>query len=221
MNTLKTIRPLVISLVIATLALGCTATGPRVTVTKAPGTDPIPATIAVYPLLTTHPVRTSREGRIRPLTHRGDGDRIYLAPPAESELRVTMHSQLFSDLLAADLTYEGFKLKQLTLEGTDGDSDRNEFFVSMDALKHLREDFGLQAVLLGNVYFVTDRYDPSLYHVRAAYVKVVDVATLDVICHVSVRRGYYGSDMEEVVAEIAAELAAMSTVTPIEETSGE
>ncbi len=218
MNTLKTTRFILISFLIVALMPGCTATGPRVTVTKAPDTDPIPTTIAVYPVLTTHQVVASRDWRVRPLLYHGEGGRIYLAPPAESELKVTMHSQLFSDLLAADLAYEGFKLKQLTLEGTGGDGDRNEFSISMDALKRLRNEYGLQAILLGNVYFVPDRYDSSLYRVRAAYVKVVDVATLDVICHVSLRRGSYGSDMEDVVAEIATELAAMSTVTPIEGT---
>jgi hypothetical protein len=208
-----------------TAALGCAGTGGRIIVTQSPGTDSIPMTVAIYPLLSTevefphHRPGGHPPGPITYSLREGSGDeseedRVYISPPTESKLVVTTYSQLFSDLLAADMSYNGFTLKQLPVEAPVGGDDTGaggqQFYVSMRLLDRLRDEFGLRAVLLGNVYFVPDRYDPGDVEVKAVYVKVVDVVTLDVLCHVSVTRGYYGADMEDVVAEIAAELAAMT-----------
>lgn len=232
---MKTIRSTVVAAAVLTVAAGCTSTANRVLVTPAPGVESIPSTIAIYPLLTTeysrivygrHPVpqpiqlkaTLSTKGEEGKAPEGREEEGIYIMPPTESRLVVTSDSQLFSDLLAAEMTNVGFHMKQLPVEAPVGDDDKatggQTFYVSMDLLQRLRDEFGLQAVLLGNVYFTRDRYDPSDVEVRAAYVKVVDVRTLDVICHVSVTNDFYGTDISETVMRIADELAVMLPEVP-------
>lgn len=241
---MKTIRVPWLFVSLATFA-ACTATGPRVLVTPAPGVESLPATVAVYPLLSTRPRTPIVHPLPRPLELQSslreggeggvggnEGERaepggIYILPPTESSLVVTGSSQLFSDLLAADLAYHGFRIKQLPVESpgrridaadSGGVEDGGQrFYVSMDLLDRLREEFGLEAVLLGNVYFEGTGVDPGDVGVTAAYVKVVDVKTLDVVCHVSVTSEYVGLDMEDVADRIASELAEMMAATPAED----
>lgn len=223
-------------IVVLVVAAGCTVPANRVLVTPAPGVKTIPSTIAVYPLLTTeyvhgrHPRPTGPPPQsiklLAPDSPRGEGEGtgedgkkegIYILPPTESRLVVNSNSQLFSDLLAAELANDGFKIKQLPVEAPVANDGGQKFFVSMDLLERLRDEFGLQAVLLGNVYFSSIHADPADSEVHAAYVKVVDVNTLDVLCHVSVTNDFYGTDVSETVARIADELAALSSSAPADQ----
>jgi hypothetical protein len=208
------------ALILALVMLsGCPRTGTRVLVTPGAGYDTVPRTVAVYPMLSTEflqpmqaPVRRD-DIRVYP-QRRGEGgddkEGIYIAPPTESKLLVTGHSQLFSDLLAADLAYHGFTIKQLPVEASVGnggnDDDGQRFYVSMELLDRLRDEFGLEAVLLGNVYFERAYPDADL-DVTTAYIKVVDVKTLDIVCQVSITNEFAGIDIEEAVERLATELA--------------
>jgi hypothetical protein len=226
-------KSVIVGLLVLAGTVACVNTGPRVLVTPAPGVEAIPTTVAIYPLLTTEFIVHARIPQPQPVppspiriqTYSGSGgdgngsrpapddEGIYISPPTESRLLVTGQSQLFSDLLAADMAHYGFKIKQLPVEapvGVGDDDSGQQFYVSMELLDRLRDEFGLEAVVLGNVYFEPHRSNPGDVEVRAAYVKVVDVKTLDVLCHVSIGEGLYGSDVPDAVAQIAGELAAMA-----------
>ena len=112
---------------------------------------------------------------------RASDDRLYIVAPAETKLASTMQSQLMTGLLSARLSENGFTLKELPVEAPPEqcERDQNTFFVSLETLRHLREDYGLEAILVGNVYFVADERDPTVIWVRAAYLRLVDTGTLD------------------------------------------
>jgi hypothetical protein len=100
-------------------------------------------------------------------------------------------------------------LKELPVESPSEQSEKaeNSFFVSLETLKNLREDYGLDAVLVGNAYFVADQRDPTVVWVRAAYLRLVDTKTLDVLCHVSISDKYRGDSMEGAAQSLARALA--------------
>ena len=203
----------------AGLLLGCADTGGKITTTRSPDAKQIPSNIGVYPLLTAE---SKRERGLVPVPQalgtEVREDRIYIQPPAEAKLVVTLQSQRMSDLLAAELSYRGFGMKQLPVgvpEDHYGEGKGNSsFFISLELLNHLRAEYGLQAVLMGNVYFVVDRYAPTEPRIKAAYLKLVDIESLDVLCHVSVAHDDDGSDMERTIQEIAIELARMANLPP-------
>jgi hypothetical protein len=198
-------------LALAAMAFGCASMDERVTVTPAAGVEKIPAKIAVYPLLTAETVRmTAKEPpRYYPMTTSAADDRMYIVAPAETKLASTMQSQLLTSLLSAQLSANGFTLKELPVEAPSdrAENDRNSFFVSLETLKRLREDYGIEAILVGNAYFVADERDPSIVWVRAAYLRLVDTATLDVLCHVSISDKYRGDSMEYAAQGLAGALA--------------
>jgi hypothetical protein len=186
----------------------------RVVVTPAAGVERIPTKIAVYPLLTAEAVKIITQRRFSPMSTdaastRASDDRLYIVAPAETKLASTMQSQLMTSLLSARLSENGFTLKELPVEAPpeQGEKDQNTFFVSLETLKHLREDYGLEAILVGNVYFVADERDPTVIWVRAAYLRLVDTGTLDVLCHVSISDRYRGESMESAAQALALALA--------------
>jgi len=201
-------------LLLAAMAIGCASTDERVVVTPAAGVEKIPTKIAVYPLLTAEAVKIVAQPRYSPMTTgaastRASDDRLYIVAPAETKLVSTMQSQLMTSLLSAQLSDNGFTLKELPVEAPSEQSekDQNTFFVSLETLKRLREDYGLEAILVGNVYFVADEHDPTIILVRAAYLRLVDTATLDVLCHVSISDKYRGDSMEGAAQSLALALA--------------
>jgi hypothetical protein len=194
----------------AMLLAGCASGGGEVTVTKSPGVETIPKTVGIYPLLSTE--TTVPHPRPIPFSTKADREGVYITPPTDSKLTLTLQSQMVTDLLGAELSYRGFALKEVPVETPEerGDKHENTFYVSLALLEQLREDYGLQALLLGNVYFVPNRYDPAEFLVRAAYLRMIDVATLDVLCHVSINNGTYGATMEETARQLGLELGAMA-----------
>jgi hypothetical protein len=199
--------------------IGCASIHDRVVVTPVAGEESIPRKIAVYPLLTADQVIVTGPpgGRIRLLsaeTKVGE-DRLYIVAPAETKLVSNIHSQILTSRLSADLSGRGFYLKELPVEAPEmliGDKENN-FFISLETLKHLREEYGLEAVLIGNVYFIANRQDRSIVDVRAVYLRLVDTATLDVLCHISFDE--YGGesiiDTSEGLAFALAREAGIST----------
>jgi len=181
----------------------------RVIVTRSAGVERIPTKIAVYPLLTSEAAQVIHQPRYFPMTTRAADDRMYIVAPAETKLVSTVQSQLLTSLLSAELSGRGFTLKELPVEAPSEQSekDQNTFFVSLETLRHLREDYGLEAILVGNVYFVADERDPTVIWVRAAYLRLVDTGTLDVLCHVSISDKYGGDSMEDAARGLALALA--------------
>jgi hypothetical protein len=205
---------ILILLTLAAIAGGCASTDERVTVTPTAGVERIPTKIAVYPLLTAEAVKINTQPRYYPMTTsaastRAADDRMYIVAPAETKLVSTMQSQLLTSLLSAQLSGNGFTLKELPVEAPPEQSEKtqNSFFVSLETLKYLRESYGLEAILIGNVYFVADERDPTVIWVRAAYLRLVDTGTLDVLCHVSISDRYRGESMESAAQALGLALA--------------
>jgi hypothetical protein len=194
---------------LAALAIGCASVDERVSVTPASGVERIPTKIAVYPLLTSEMPQIVGQPRYSPASVRSADDKLYIVAPAETKLVSTMESQLLTSMLSARLSDDGFTLKELPVEAPSEQSERaeNSFFVSLATLKELREDYGLEAILVGNAYFIKDARDPSMTLVRAAYLRLVDTETLDVLCHVSISDKYGGDLMEEAAEALALALA--------------
>lgn len=198
------------------LTVSCVDRG-RMTATQSPDVQQIPRSIAVYPLLTTELPRPQPQFKsIRAMTLEKRDRDLFIEAPAESKLVVNMQSQLLTGLLSGDLAHHGFKLKELPIETPDSGSDKTSFTVSLDLLKRLKRDYGTEAVLIGNIYFARDSYDASKYMVKAAYLKLVDAETLDILCHISMNHEYEGFELEEAAWSVAAELASMAKLAPAE-----
>jgi hypothetical protein len=198
---------------LAALCLGCTAR-PEVRLVPGVGVNDIPSAIAVYPLLTGES-KTGVFGPIKTLDDSGvEHDRVYIQPPSETKLLVTEQSQQMTDLLLAELSYQGFEVKELPVQVPDewgGDADGNPtFYISVGLLEHLKESFGLQAIILGNVYFESNRRGD--FGVKAAHLRLVDIGSLDVLCHVSVSGGDFSMELAESAEDIAAKLARMANL---------
>jgi hypothetical protein len=211
-------RAMLVLLVSAALAAGCASMDERVVITPAAGVESIPAKIAVYPLLTAEAPRVIAQPRYLPASTRSADDRLYIVAPAETKLVSNVESQLLTSMLSARLSDNGFTLKELPVEapGEQAQKAQNSFFVSLGTLKHLREDYGLDAILVGNAYFVADQRDPTVICVRAAYLRLVDTRTLDVLCHVSISDKYRGDSMEEAAQSLAHALAKQAGLVSAE-----
>lgn len=189
--------------------VGCAAPHQsRVTTTRPPLQPLVVRTLAVYPLLTAG--SDAPQATYRPLgsLDRRD-DKIYIQPPSETDLKVTGTSQQITDLLEAELSLEGFRVKILPVELPDDDDPHAEAFcLSLGTLAELRRGYGLEAVVLGSVATRHDPYDRHRNLVTAANLKLVDVATLDVLGHVSLREEN-GIDLDRAARELAAALASL------------
>jgi hypothetical protein len=199
---------------LVTLLQGCTIK-PRITTTPVAGVEEIPTVIAVYPILANQAGFRPRYVKDAMTLSTREG-RIYIVPPADTELLVTTHSEIFTGLVSSELSHYGFKLKALPLEVLDDDNvgsgDKRSFVVSLETIRHLRENYGLEALLIGNVFFIHDPYDPTEPAVRSFYLKLVDAETLDVLCHVSSDYGEYGGEMENAAGDIGFELAKLANL---------
>ena len=187
------------------LALGCATLDERVVTTRAADAERIPTNIAIYPLLTGEAPVVRGQGRLMLTTNVKD-DRIYIVGPAETKLVSNMQSQLLTNLLSAELSRRKFTVKELPVEMPPEQSNKggNSFFVSLGTLKYLRDTYALEAILVGNVYFVSDGGDIG---VKAAYLRLVDTTTLNVLCHISISDGYSGDSMEDTARALALALA--------------
>ena len=209
-------RPVVLVLLFL-LVSGCFTLGGKLTTIRSPGVERIPTTICVHPILSSPMGRriiTQRELKVS----RQD-DRVYIAPPAEVRLSVTPQSQMLTGLLSSELAYFGFELKELPVEipeDSEADETKNIFFISLDLLKSLREDYGVEAILVGNAMM---NYVPrnSRTLVTAAYLKLVDIETLDVLCQVHLLSEDYGENLDEAARALASELALEAGLARVED----
>ena len=196
---------------------GCFTIGGKLTTIRSPGVDRIPTTICVHPLLCSPARRRYIPKESLNVTRKKN--QVYIAPPAEVRLSVTPQSQMLTGLLSSELAYYGFDLKELPVEIPDDsgeeDTDRNVFFISLDLLESLREDYGVEAILVGNVMMdYVPRSSRTL--VTAAYLKLVDIETLDVLCQVHLLSEDYGEEMEDAAAALASELALEAGLARVE-----
>lgn len=63
------------------------------------------------------------------------------------------------------------------------------FGLGLGLLRQLREDYGLQAVVVGNVNFVREPAYPDEPSVAAGFLRLIDIETLDVLAYVALDRG--------------------------------
>jgi len=190
----------------------------RIHATSTPGVEEIPDTIAIYPLLSAEMARPHAiEERMHDaVSTSAKEDRMYIVPPVETKLAVTMQSQMLTSLLAAELSRRGFALKEIPVETPEGGygQEQNVFFVSLASLNQLREKYGFRAVLVGNAYFIPDKENPLDFNVGAAFLRVVDIGTLDVLCHVTLTDTYGGDTLEDVARGFAQVLAQKASLAP-------
>lgn len=191
-------------LALIVLMIGCATIDERVVTTPAADAERIPTNIAIYPLLTGE-AHVRGQGPFL-INQSAKDDRIYIVGPAETKLVSNIQSQLLTNLLSAELSRRKFTVKELPIETTPEQSDKgqNSFFVSLGTLKYLRDTYALEAILVGNVYFVSDGSDMG---VKAAYLRLVDTTTLNVLCHISISDGYSGDSMEDTARALALALA--------------
>lgn len=194
---------------VAAIVCGCASVYEAATVTPVEGVEKLPTTIAVYPLLTSETIRAVERPQRGPATTETSPDRLYIVAPAETKLVSTAESQMLTGLLSAQLTRRGFTLKELPVEAPANapESERSSFFVSLETLKRLREEYGLEGILVGNVYFVADPRDRTAIRVKAVYVRLVDTGTLEALCHVWIPDSYAGESFEEAAQSLAFSLA--------------
>ena len=201
------------------ILVGCANLGGKLTTIRSPGVDRIPTTICIHPLL-SYPVRRIYHGKINNVVVSREHDRVYITPPTEMSLTVTPQSQMLTGLLSSELAYYGFDLKELPVEIPDDDqtdeTNKNVFFISLDLLERLREEYGVEAILIGNVMMkYVPRYSRTL--VTAAYLKLVDIETLDVLCQVHLLSEDYGEDIDKAANALASELALEAGLARIEQ----
>jgi len=199
------------------LLVGCVNIGGKLTTIRSPGVDRIPTTICIHPLLSS-PARR-RYVTSDDVVMSRERDRVYITPPTEVSLTVTPQSQMLTGLLSSELAYYGFDLKELPVEIPDdaesGEMKRNIFFISLDLLKRLREEYGVEAILIGNVMMdYVPRYSRTL--VTAAYLKLVDIESLEVLCQVHLLSEDYGEDMDKAADALASELALEAGLARVE-----
>lgn len=93
---------------------------------------------------------------------------------------------------------------------SEHDGQGRAFGVSLDLVENLRENYSVQAILMGTVFFAEGVRYAREARVISAHVKVVDVGSLEILCQVSVPEGESGSSKEEVAEAIARELSALA-----------
>ena len=210
---------LILSVLLFLFIIGCANLGGKLTTIRSPGVDRIPTTICIHPLLSS-PARRRYLKQDDVVISR-ESDRVYIAPPTEVNLLVTPQSQMFTGLLSSELVYYGFDLKELPVEvpgddGEAGEMKKKIFFVSLDLLKSLRDEYGVEAILIGNVMMnYVPRYSRTL--VTAAYLKLVDIESLDILCQVHLLSEDYGEDMDKAADALASELALEAGLAKIEQ----
>jgi hypothetical protein len=218
------LRLIVFGVMLAVLVTGCFPPGGKIIGTLSTGIDHIPAKLGLYPFLST-PIQTYGRRYDRIIRHkeslsvrRSMPDNVVIVPPAETDLSITRESQIMTGLISMQLATRGFSLKELPVEvlpqGNDPRTKKedNRFVISLNLLEQLREEYDLQALIVGNAFFITEvgRGLPPEQRVISAHLKVVDIATLDVLGQVNLTYDSYGVDMNAVSEYLAEELAVMA-----------
>ncbi len=197
-------------LVLGLVLAGCLATGAqRLVATRAAGARMVPRTIAIHPLLSTVPTAPGSR-QLKPLQTERRAGEVTLQPPARTQLLVTGPSQMLTDLLEAELSYAGFRVKALPVQpGRADDGTADTFGIGLDLLARLRREYGLQAVVVGNVQFTGGPMAVEQQQVSAAFLRIIDIASLDVLAHIALEPGP-GLPMPDIAAALAGEMARLT-----------
>lgn len=203
------------ALLLCLLGLAACERPPATRIVPGPGTDRLPKTLAVHSLVANRLQEPRlRYDVIRPMgvEAAADRSRIALVPPAETDLRVTSMSQILTGEISLRLAEYGFDLRELPSEAVDSDEDGTaEYVISLDLLDELRVRSGVEAVLVGNAFFreAPGRKGREVW-VLAAYLKVVDPETLEVLCQVSMPYDETGRTLDDVADSVARQLAGLA-----------
>jgi len=186
---------------------------PQVQSARVDEAVPVPATLGVFPILSSIEVR---HGYPHPPRYELYDDQIIVTPPADMSMAVTPESRMLSNAFSMALQKQGFGLKELPVERLVGDTAGDgggvdRYGISLELLRQLRNEFGLEAIVVGDAYFL-HRYNgasaPAI-EVVAAHLRVIDTATLDVIAQVDMPYDASGAGINDVARELAAEMARM------------
>jgi hypothetical protein len=188
---------------------------PQVQSARVDEAVPVPETLGLFPILSSIEVR---HGYPHPPRYELYDDQIIVTPPADMTMAVTPESRMLSNAFSVALQQQGFGLKELPVEHLEGDATSDgggvdRYGISLELLGRLRLEFGLEAIVVGDAYFL-HRYNgasaPAI-EVVAAHLRVIDTATLDVIAQVDMPYDASGAGINSVARELAAEMARMGT----------
>jgi hypothetical protein len=197
---------------------GCvTTSAPFLKVVKSEGVDQIPLKLGVYPFLSTATSGASHYGTLGTLDSslRLTHDSVAIVPPTNSTLLVTQDSQLLTDQFTTALAGHKFSLKQfpveLVQEKDGGKNDPKGFYLSLGLLREMKEKYGTEAVVMGNVIVVNGSYMQGYEKkVQAVHVKVVKIESLDVLAQVNLPYRQDGYEFNATAEELAAALARLA-----------
>ena len=196
------------------IAVGCAPTSKVISV-KSSGVEQIPLKVAIYPLLSS--AKPDYHGEVRALSSAGN---VVIAPPAETQLSITQDSQIMTGLISTQLAAHGFALKELPVEITESETSassnevKNAFAISMDLLNQLRENYGIQTLVIGNAFFVNQHLGTSFLGKRVifAHIKIIDIKSLDVLAQVSLPYNMDGVELNEAAEQISNALARLAGI---------
>jgi len=186
---------------------------PQVQSARVDESVPVPATLGVFPILSSIEVH---RGYPHPPRYERYEDRIIVTPPAEMTMAVTPESRMLTNAFTVALQQAGFSLKELPVEQLEGNDTGDgvgvdRYGLSLELLGRLRAEFGLLAIVVGDAYFL-HRYNgasaPAI-EVVAAHLRVIDTATLDVIAQVDMPYDASGAAINAVARELASEMSRM------------
>jgi len=211
---MRTLRLLLILALASGMAAACFR--PQVQSARVDESVPLPATLGLFPLLSSIEVH---HGYPHPPRYERYEDRIIVTPPAEMTMAVTPESRMLTNALSVALQQQGFGLKELPVEQLEGDAtgdgaNVDRYGISLELLGRLRTEFGLLAIVVGDAYFL-HRYNgasaPAI-EVVAAHLRVIDTATLDVIAQIDMPYDASGGSFSAVAHELAGEMARMAAI---------
>ncbi len=212
-------KRLVMGLSLLLIAAGCIATKVDLVSTKAEGVERIPEKVGLYPLFSTPVGRSGVKVMHRPLSLKRYEGNVVITPPTETELLITQESQIMTGLISTQLASAGFSLKELPVEVLPENNDdssqdgvHGKFAISLNLLHSLRENYGLEALVIGNVFFVVEMQPgaPPEKRIVSAHLRIIDIQSLDVLGQVSLPYDAHGQDMNKVADEMALALAEMA-----------
>jgi hypothetical protein len=200
------------------LSFGCSVVQPKLKTVKSPGVERIPLKLAVLPLLSS-PIPGAESlyyggalyGAPSPTSMQNSNVGLVIQT-ANSNFSITQESQIMSDLVSAALAVRGFSLKQVPLETLDAkdeagksSSAKKDFAVSLALLRELQGSYGVEGIVMGNVFFTYERNEANIPEkkVYSVSIKVIDIKTLDVLGQVVLPYRPMGFGLEATSEKIA------------------
>ncbi|NIO00788.1 MAG: hypothetical protein GTO42_01400 [Candidatus Latescibacteria bacterium] len=214
---------MVVPLALLLAAAGCTRTTGKLTSVISGDVERIPSRLAFYPLLSTS-IGGYKAGwpsaRATLKVQRWE-DNVVIVPPTETEMMVTRESETLTGLISMELSSIGFSLQELPVRILPEDEEskkpgelKSAFAISLNMLEQLREQYDLEAIIIGNAFFVMEVYRAAPPYVTAvsAYLKVIDIESLEILGQVNYFSEYSGKELDDLAEDIAAVMAEMAGI---------